>query len=811
MKNTNKKTPSCLSNHNTLILISFFLRFILTTTPGDSSSVPAADNILLNCGSPSETVSFNGQNWTGDIGSKFLPSAYQSSSTISAVSDQLVGTVPQIPYMTARIFRSQFTYSFPISPGHKFIRLYFYPALYSAFNTSRVHFSVSTGRYTLLANFSASLTAISLKSAYFIKEFCVHVEGRRLNITFAPSPSTSNGYAFVNGIEIFSMPSNLYTRGRDVPLPFIGQYSPFFIDNRTALEFLYYINVAEPTFSFPEECTNMLGRWIDDSNYIFGAAYGLNVSADWVINYLPTLPYYHAPLGVYSSARTIGSYETVGMNYSLTWRFPIDSGFNYLVRLHFCEIQSEITRANQRVFKIIINNQTAENHMDVIASSGGIAVPMYRDYVVMVHKQYLWLTLSPNTESRPKYSSAILNGLEIIKLSDNNSNLAAHVRLEIGRQVDHAPIIIIVGGVLGGVVALFLLCYLVFRLHRRRNFKSFLGLAPRSDSKRPLNGIMSSIPSDLCRNFPFADIRAATNNFDESLIIGAGGFGKVYKGYTDGGATAVAIKRGNPRSHQGVHEFRNEIEMLSKLRHLHVVSLIGYCCEDREMILVYDYMIHGTLRDHLYKTPKPPLDWKERLKICIGAARGLHYLHTGSQHSIIHRDVKTTNILLDEKWVAKVSDFGLSKMGPTMESHTHVSTVVKGTFGYLDPEYYRRRKLTEKSDVYSFGVVLFEVLFARPAVNPVVEEEEQVSLAEWAISCYQNGTLDKMIDPSLRGQIAPECLMTFAKVAGKCLASRGIERPAMSDVLRDLQLALQLQCSIDASMGMVGGPTLQPS
>ncbi|KAL7592904.1 hypothetical protein Lser_V15G33127 [Lactuca serriola] len=300
-----------------------------------------------------------------------------------------------------------------------------------------------------------------------------------------------------------------------------------------------------------------------------------------------------------------------------------------------------------------------------------------------------------------------------------------------------------------------------------------------------------------CHHFSLADILCATNDFDDKLIIGQGGFGKVYKGgmYIEETSQVVAIKRLNSMSNQGVDEFTAEIHMLSKLRHTHLVTLIGFCDENKEMILVYQYIPNGTLYDHLHKA-EIPLNWMQRLKIAIGAGLGLKYLHT--QHRVIHRDIKSSNILLDENWEAMISDFGLSKMGPNNQSFSYIDASVKGTFGYLDPEYFYTRKLTRKTDVYAFGVVLFELLSGRLAVDERHGEEE-CSLVRWAQKCVKERKLDQMVDPKIRGTIFPKCLRGFAQIADRCLGSDLKERPTMAVVVVSLEALLELQQRYDNS------------
>ncbi|KAK1416507.1 hypothetical protein QVD17_32298 [Tagetes erecta] len=301
-----------------------------------------------------------------------------------------------------------------------------------------------------------------------------------------------------------------------------------------------------------------------------------------------------------------------------------------------------------------------------------------------------------------------------------------------------------------------------------------------------------------CRVFSLAEIKLATNDFDEAFVIGKGGFGKVYKGKVYlGGEIDVAIKRLNRDSDQGAMEFWAEIEMLSKFRHSHIVSLLGYC--EKEMILIYEYMSNGSLEDHLHKkrangSNSSALTWVQKLNICIGAARGLDYLHTGTgvQCRVIHRDVKSSNILLDENWAGKIADFGLSRNTPAPQSGSTTNVYTRqiiSTFGYMDAEYFSTHRLTRKSDVYAFGVVLLEVLCGRPALDFTLDEQQH-SLAGWAKYCIKRGNISRIIDPCLSGQVPVKCLKKFGQIAYECLRTCSKDRPTMTMVLARLELVL---------------------
>ncbi|KAG2571724.1 probable serine/threonine-protein kinase PBL7 [Panicum virgatum] len=309
------------------------------------------------------------------------------------------------------------------------------------------------------------------------------------------------------------------------------------------------------------------------------------------------------------------------------------------------------------------------------------------------------------------------------------------------------------------------------------------------------------------QTFTFRQLAAATKNFRDECFIGEGGFGRVYKGRLDGTGQVVAIKQLNRDGNQGNKEFLVEVLMLSLLHHQNLVSLVGYCADGDQRLLVYEYMPLGSLEDHLHDLPpgKEPLDWNTRMKIAAGAAKGLEYLHDKAQPPVIYRDFKSSNILLGEGFHAKLSDFGLAKLGPVGDK-SHVSTRVMGTYGYCAPEYAMTGQLTVKSDVYSFGVVLLELITGRKAIDSTRPTAEQ-NLVSWARPLFNDRRkLPKMADPGLEGRFPTRGLYQALAVASMCIQSEAASRPLIADVVTALSyLANQIYDPSPANTTKKGG------
>ncbi|KAG9149564.1 hypothetical protein Leryth_014342 [Lithospermum erythrorhizon] len=329
----------------------------------------------------------------------------------------------------------------------------------------------------------------------------------------------------------------------------------------------------------------------------------------------------------------------------------------------------------------------------------------------------------------------------------------------------------------GAVAASVLFSACVSLLIGRFYVKRYRTLSKRRQSSK------KSIKIDGVKGFPYEEMTQATNSFDDSSEIGRGGYGKVYKGILADG-TVVAIKRAQEGSLQGEKEFLTEIELLSRLHHRNLVTLIGYCDEEGEQMLIYEYMPNGTLRDHLSGKFKETLTFALRLRVALGSAKGILYLHTEADPPIFHRDIKATNILLDAKYTAKVADFGLSRLAPVPGIEgtlpTHVSTVVKGTPGYLDPEYFLTHKLTDKSDVYSLGVVFLELLSGMHPIHHGKNIVREVNMQ------YRSGHIFSIIDEKM-GSYPSDCVVKFLTLSLKCCQDETDARPSMAEVVRELE------------------------
>ncbi|CAL4903289.1 unnamed protein product [Urochloa decumbens] len=296
--------------------------------------------------------------------------------------------------------------------------------------------------------------------------------------------------------------------------------------------------------------------------------------------------------------------------------------------------------------------------------------------------------------------------------------------------------------------------------------------------------------------FTFTELRTATRNFRPDSVLGEGGFGSVFKGWIDektlaptrpGTGMVIAVKRLNQEGYQGHKEWLAEVNYLGTLSDPYLVKLVGYCLEDEQRLLVYEFMPRGSLENHLFRRSShfQPLSWNLRMKVALGAAKGLAFLHS-DKAKVIYRDFKTSNILLDANFNAKLSDFGLAKDGPTGDK-SHVSTRVMGTHGYAAPEYLATGHLTTKSDVYSFGVVLLEMLSGRRALDKNRPNGEH-NLVEWARPYLRSKRrIFRILDPRLGGQYSLARAQKAAALALQCLSVESRQRPSMDEVVTALE------------------------
>ncbi|XP_058105645.1 probable receptor-like protein kinase At5g24010 [Magnolia sinica] len=768
-----------VQNHaNHTLLPSLFFFFLLQHL----SSASTPDNYFIDCGSEINRT-FGSRNFVGDAqppsimytvlesgeyqaiephqpSYKFIFSS--STSTVALVDENPSPHSPFI-YHAARIFRRPSSYKFEIkAQGLHVVRLHFFPFTTQEYDFTSAVFNVSVLGFSLLSHFSVQ----NNNNGAVIKEYFLSVNSTELIISFSPSDEISH-LAFVNAIEVFSAPDNLITDTANfIESTGIKNYNSLL---GQVLETVYRINVGGPEVASSDD--TLWRSWIPDEKFLKLKSSVKQAITRRVPNYQEEESPHSAPLAVYDSAQemNINGSSVELPNFNLTWAFPVDSGFKYLVRLHFCDIVS--FRLNELYFNVYINDHFAWKDLNLSDLTNQVlAAPYYTDFIADSNSGLMQISVGPSEKSNPSKRNAILNGVEIMKMkgvigSSSTGKLKKRITLVTG---------ITIGG-FSFVCVLIVAFLLVFKQRRKAKAKD---ASPGQFA-------------NASRKISLVEIQLATSNFDENSVIGRGGFGIVYKGVLTNGMK-VAVKRSTPGSRQGHSEFLTEIKIFAKIRHRHLLSLIGYCEEQSEMILVYEFMENGTLQDHLYGLEcLPQLSWRQRLMICIGSARGLHYLHSGPAEGIIHRDIKSANILLDKNYLAKVADFGISRSIHDLDQ-SHVTTNVKGSFGYFDPEYFRWRHLTKKSDVFSFGVVLLEVLCARPAVDLSLPFE-QVNLANWAMQWQKEGLLEQVVDSRLIEEINEDSLRKFGETVERCLAECGDDRPTMGDVLWNLECVLRLQ------------------
>ncbi|XP_015082804.1 probable LRR receptor-like serine/threonine-protein kinase At1g07650 isoform X3 [Solanum pennellii] len=465
---------------------------------------------------------------------------------------------------------------------------------------------------------------------------------------------------------------------------------------------------------------------------------------------------------------------------SLTYYGQCLMNGNYTVKLHFAEIiftnDTSFNSLGERIFDVYLQENLVLKDFNIANEAGGPGKAIVKTFTVNVTSHTLkihfyWAGKGTTGIPFRGVYGPLISAISVV----NNFPPPLPARLPANLPAAEKSKIHV--GILAGIIAgsLFLVLLIIGILYKG----GCLGENVSTDKE--LKGL--DLQAGL---FTLRQIKAATKNFDPANKIGEGGFGSVYKGLLSDG-TVIAVKQLSAKSKQGTREFLNEIGMISAVQHPNLVKLYGCCIQGNQLLLVYEYMENNCVSRVLFGKGligKMKLDWSTRKKICLGIARGLAYLHEESSLKIVHRDIKTSNILLDKDFNPKISDFGLAKLHE--DDTTHISTRIAGTVGYMAPEYAMRGYLTSKADIYSYGVVALEIISGKSNTN-YRPTEDCVYLLDWAYVLQERGSILELVDPDLGSDYSSQEAIVLLNVALLCTNASPTLRPIMSQVVSMLQ------------------------
>ncbi|CAO2825317.1 unnamed protein product [Amaranthus hypochondriacus] len=785
------------------LLLAFFFLLLPTTTPYYNPP----DHIFINFGLP-----------PNHYGDSILRSDqdFLLAPLHATTANNTAKAVYSSPYNVARIFRVPTTYSIPVTTyGPKLVRLYFPPLnlTYDVMDTKLSLLSLTINGFIILNNFSSYLVSVNayaqahtnapvtnglLREIYIPLDEGVH-RHKSVNLTF--SPSNPDGFGFINGLEIISVPDGLYVnRSGSNMVPYLTgglqDYldSPFSFPDLLAMENIIRLNVGG-RFVGPSQEDELYGRtWLgsDDDYMLNGLNFSLTYNDATItnLNYTVATPSYTAPELVYVTMREMGPYiPALKLNQNLTWLFEVDVGFNYLVRLHFCELDPSINGTGQRVFDISINNQMGAYDIDVFALTGGIYIPMYLDFVTLIDgsgtnyqgsveiRGLLSVTLTPDPAA--VYDECMLNGLEIFKLNSSSGSLAAPIP---NLPMNQTPI---QSGVLGIGIGICMLIVLIL-MYKRMN--SLL------KKTKDIETLLKQHGSPGPKRYTYTNLKRITNSF--KIKLGEGGFGIVYKGKLQcGDQVAVKILKRSSNRDMDMVEFINEVASIGNTNHKNIVKLLGFCYEGSKRALVYDYMPCGSLEKFTHGTGdenNQQLSWESLFEIAIGIARGLEYLHQGCNTRILHFDIKPQNILLDENYCPKISDFGLARICPQKDSIISMSEA-RGTIGYIAPEVFMKSfgGVSHKSDVYSYGMLVLEMVGCRKNVDARVEHSSEQYFPHWIYKQIEEVDEIDQIDTTNNNEESIH-KRKMVVVSLWCIQTSPLARPNMTRVVEMLEGTLDL-------------------